>query len=147
MLLCSSSLRFLPWLLSMVAADSYFFPNSTFYPYNAISTACSSAIQASVNCSVDILTYANADTFYPLGNSSYQESLCSASCGSSLATYVQTVQTACAGQPQPFQGLPATYYGNLAWSTWNMTCLQDPQTGQFCIGNSALWRGISYWEC
>jgi hypothetical protein len=131
-----SSLCFLSWLLSMVAADSYFFPNGSFYPYSDIDTECSTAIQASINCSVDLLTYAYADTFYPLGNTTYQESFCNENCGSSLATYVQAVQTACDGQPQPFQGLPATYYGDFAWSTWNLTCLQDPNTGQFCIGNS-----------
>ena len=109
------ALCFLTWLPSTVTADSYFFPNNTFYPYKTVNTACSTALQASVNCSVDLLTYAYADTFYPLGNATYQKSLCSPSCGTALSSYINTVIGACAGQ-QPFEGLPATYYGNFAQS-------------------------------
>jgi hypothetical protein len=129
-----SSLGVASWMVSRAAADGYFFPNSTFYPENPITTACSTAIQAQLNCSTDLMTYAYADSFYPVGNDTYLQGFCVASCSSSLAQYVQNVQTACAGQ-QPFQGLPATYYGDFALSTWNLTCLQDPATGEYCIGN------------
>jgi len=127
------------WLPSIVSAQqsgkSYFFSNGTFYPSTTLSTKCSNAILGTVNCLDDLLTYTYADTFYPLGNATYQKQLCSSTCSSSLAAYVENVTTACANDPQPFDGLPATYYGNWAWSTWNVTCLQDAQTGQYCIGN------------
>jgi hypothetical protein len=133
------ALCFSTWLPSIVTTQgsdtSYFFSNGTFYPSTTLSAACSNAILGEVNCLDDLLTYAHADTFYPLGNATYQQQFCSASCGSSLATYVSNVTSACAGQPEPFDGLPATYYGNWAWSTWNLTCLQDAKTGEYCIGN------------
>lgn len=132
------ALCFLTWLPSIITAQesetSYFFSNGTFYPSTTISTACSSAILGEVNCLDDLLTYTYADTFYPLNNVTYQQQFCNASCGSSLATYVENVASACVGQPEPFDGLPATYYGNWAWSTWNLTCLQDIKSGNYCIG-------------
>lgn len=135
------ALCFLTWLPSTITAQesetSYFFGNGTFYPSTTISTACSSAILGEVSCLDDLLTYTYADAFYPLGNTTYQQQLCNAGCGSSLAEYVENVTSACAGQPEPFDGLPATYYGNWAWSTWNLTCLQDAKSGNYCIGISS----------
>jgi hypothetical protein len=85
---------------------SYFFGNGTFYPSTTISTACSSVILGEVNCLDDILTYTYADAFYPLDNATYQQQFCNASCGSSLATYVENVTSACAGQPEPLMDFP-----------------------------------------
>lgn len=134
---CSPGLILLCTLLPSFAiaqSDSYFFRNGTFYPPATLSTACSNAIQGNVNCLDDLLTFAHADTFYPLGNATYQKQFCNAACGSSLSTYVSNVTKSCAGQQSPFDGLPATYYGNWAWSSWNTTCLQDAKSGNYCIG-------------
>ncbi len=142
---CQSALALLWTLLpSIVIASnsSYFFGNGTFYPSATVSTACSDAILGQVNCLDDLLTYAHADTFYPLANATYQKQFCNATCGSSLSAYVSNVTKSCAGQPTPFDGLPATYYGNWAWSSWNTTCLQDAKTGQYCIGRFSLLEHI-----
>jgi hypothetical protein len=139
---CLALALYFSWWLSSIATaqeseTSYFFGNGTFHPSTTISTACSSAILGEVNCPDDLLTYTYADAFYSVNNATYQQQFCNASCGSSLATYVKNVTSACAGQPEPFHGLPSTYYGNWAWSSWNLTCLQDAKSGNFCIGISS----------
>lgn len=122
-------------IISIVAAqDSYFFPNGTFNPDTNVSTTCASALQAPIDCLTDVMTIATTDTFFPYSNNTYKDTLCNKNCGSALKTYVRRVQGACANDPQPFTGLPATYYGNFAWASWNLTCLQDPTSGKYCIG-------------
>ena len=33
---------------------------------------------------------------------------------------------------QPFDGLPATYFGDVAYATYNLTCLKDTTSGDYC---------------
>lgn len=75
---------------------------------------------------------ATVDYYGPIGNDILQESLCDASCGSSLASYHNEVQQACAGDPEPWDGVPAVWVGDIIWSTYNRTCLKDETTGEFC---------------
>ena len=68
------------------------------------------------------------------GNQTIQNQFCDASCGNDLATYRSTVKQACAGDPEPLPGFPATYWGDSASAAWNQICLKDSQTGAYCVG-------------
>lgn len=61
-----------------------------------------------------------------------QDALCDPRCGVSLANYHSDVSSACASDVQPFDGLPATYFGDVAAATYNLTCLTDSSTGEYC---------------
>jgi hypothetical protein len=100
-----------------------------------ITTQCVNAMEATVQCDDSLNTIAAADYFLPANATDFQ-SVCVKACGSSLATYHQTVVSACAGQPQAWDGFPATYFGDLLWATWNLTCLSDSKTGQSCMCKS-----------
>lgn len=120
-------------LISSALADSYFFPNGTFNPDNNVTASCATALQEPISCLTDVYTVATTDTFYPYSNVTYQSQFCNKTCGAGLKKYVADVGTACA-HDQPFTGLPATYYGTFTYASWNLTCLQDPTSKQYCVG-------------
>ncbi|EEB90340.1 hypothetical protein MPER_11465 [Moniliophthora perniciosa FA553] len=73
-----------------------------------------------------------SDYYGSLGNRTIQDNLCNPSCGQALESYRSSVASACASSPQPFDGLPATYFGDAAEAAWKTFCLQDSFTGQYC---------------
>ncbi|KAH8731852.1 hypothetical protein GQ44DRAFT_735576 [Phaeosphaeriaceae sp. PMI808] len=117
-------------------AESYFF-NFTggLGPDVApISTACNDALVAAIDCDL-FLTFAMSDSYYgPLNNQTLQDGLCRASCGTALTAYTSKVTTACKSDPQPFPGLPATYWGEQAKAVYDLFCLKDAATGKYCTG-------------
>jgi hypothetical protein len=123
-------------LFSFATADSYFF-NFTggLGPDVApISTACNDALVAAIDCDL-FLTFAMSDSYYgPLNNQTLQNGLCKASCGTALTAYTSKVATACKNDPQPFPGLPATYWGEQAKAVYDLFCLKDASTGKYCTG-------------
>ncbi|KAH9206729.1 hypothetical protein DL95DRAFT_347253 [Leptodontidium sp. 2 PMI_412] len=98
----------------------------------ALSTACVNALQSTVQCNSSLVSIAVSDYFYQLDDSDFT-SLCSSTCSSSLAKYHNSGVSSCAGQPQPWSGYPATYFGDVYWSSYNLTCLTDSKTGKSCI--------------
>ena len=44
----------------------------------------------------------------------------------------------CAKDPLPWVGVPANYYGDLIWAQYNLTCVKDPKTNQWCNGLYAI---------
>ncbi|KAA8896313.1 hypothetical protein FN846DRAFT_965309 [Sphaerosporella brunnea] len=124
-------------LFRSAAADSFFFPNRTdlsdLGPDVAnVSSGCVDAMLGAVNCDSTLITFMRTDYYAPIGNSTLQEVLCAPACGTSLSSYIANVSTACANDPQPYPGLPATHFGEWAYSTYNLTCLEDQNTGQYC---------------
>jgi len=126
----------LTFFVSSISADSYFF-NFTggLGPDVApISAACNDALVAAIDCDL-FLTFAMSDSYYgPLNNQTLQDGLCKASCGTALTAYTNNVTTACKNDPQPFPGLPATYWGDQAKAVYDLFCLKDAATGQYCTG-------------
>ena len=55
-------------------------------------------------------------------------------CGTALSKYHGSVTASCAKDPQPWVGVPANYYGDLIWAQYNLTCVKDPKTKQWCNG-------------
>lgn len=98
-----------------------------------LTTPCINAINASINCDSAILPYAFLDYYGPL-NSTVQSSICESACGTSLVSYRKNVLSTCSSLPQIQQGYPVTYLGDLVWNYYNLTCLKDPATGEWCTG-------------
>lgn len=101
---------------------------------NDISSTCSAAINATIACDPYLLALTEADSFGALNDTSLQSSICRVSCGGSLTEYHNKVTTACAQDPQPWNGVPAVWAGDAIWATYNRTCLKDPSTGKWCSG-------------
>ncbi|OOF93376.1 carbohydrate-binding module family 50 protein, partial [Aspergillus carbonarius ITEM 5010] len=98
-----------------------------------ISDACLNALQGTVNCNSSLVNIAAADSFYGIDNDTYA-TLCSEGCSSSLESYHNAVSSACSDQPEAWSGYPATYFGDVYWATYNLSCLADPHTGSSCMG-------------
>ncbi|PKX91129.1 LysM peptidoglycan-binding domain-containing protein [Aspergillus novofumigatus IBT 16806] len=109
-----------------------------------LSAACSNALEATLQCDPYLYTLATIDHFGPLGNDTFQDQLCQSACGTSLTMYHNTVSEQCAKDPQPWDGIPAVWAGDILWATYNRTCLKDPKTGLYCtneIGNIQTMLG------
>ncbi|KAF8537777.1 hypothetical protein BDD12DRAFT_780083 [Trichophaea hybrida] len=117
-----------------VAADSYFFPNTNGLGPQAkqVSPGCQAAIKAPLDCDPYLKTLVKKNCYEPLNNNALEQSVCKPDCGTQLAAYHADVAKACASDSSPFPGLPATYYGDSAYAIYNLTCLTDTRTGDYC---------------
>ncbi|OQE12254.1 hypothetical protein PENVUL_c001G06580 [Penicillium vulpinum] len=97
-----------------------------------LSDACLDALQGTVNCNSSLVNIAAADSFYGIDNETYVF-LCSDGCSSSLKSYHNSVSSACAGQDEAWSGYPATYFGDVYWATYNLSCLAEPTSGSSCM--------------
>ena len=119
----------------LIQPAQYFFNNTDFTnQVSNISTACATAMQASLACDPYLTYVMTSDYWGSLGNDSLQTQFCDATCGEQLTSYISSVQSSCANDPQPVSGYPATYWGQSALSAWSQMCLQDSSTGQYCSG-------------
>ncbi|KAJ5588344.1 hypothetical protein N7537_011022 [Penicillium hordei] len=104
-------------------ADSFFNNTDFTSPTADLSTACATALQASLDCN-PFLTYVMTSNYYTsVGNTTIQDEFCSTACSSDLASYRDDVATSCANDPQPFSGYPATY-----WADWAISAFDHNQT-------------------
>lgn len=131
-----------PSMLDVLSSDSicqYFFNNTDFTNQVAsISSACSTAMQASIACDPYLRDVMTSDYYGPVGTAKDQDSFCSPSCGSGLSTYRSAVLRACSKDPDPLPGLPATYWVDSATAAWTQLCLKDSSTGDYCVGQSGI---------
>ncbi|KAJ7228438.1 LysM domain protein [Mycena pura] len=97
-----------------------------------LSAGCTSALNGAIACDPYWIELTSADLYTPLGSNSTQDSLCSSACGTSLASYHNTVAIACANDPNPWSGIPATWASDAIWATFNRTCLKDPSSNIYC---------------
>lgn len=117
------------------------FPGFQLYTDDFISTLnlpsiCATALTASIYCNNLLSTYTTPQWAGSLGNITLTNSVCDSGCGSSLASYFNTVQSACSGYN--ITGAPPTMLGGYVWQGYNETCLKDPTTGQYCNGKCFL---------
>lgn len=112
---------FEPWLLAN---------SSTPVVAGEISQQCISALEATISCDPYLRTSVLGDSISFLDTATL-DSLCTSTCGTSLAKYHQTVQSACGQGPELWQGTPATLYGDQIWAQYNITCFKDSK-GQYC---------------
>ncbi|ESK89423.1 hypothetical protein Moror_16166 [Moniliophthora roreri MCA 2997] len=118
----------------VLAQDSFFFTNNTLGPTAnpLLSEGCKNAMLASISCDPNVIDIMTSDYYGSLGNQTIQDNLCNPSCGQALESYRSSVASACASDLQPFDGLPATYFGDAAEAAWKTFCLRDSFTGQYC---------------
>ena len=102
-----------------------------------ISDGCVSAMESSVSCNQWIQANAYDDWYGPL-NDTVLDSLCTPQCKPSIKSYRSRVTAACQNDPQPFDGLPPEYFIDVVWASYNLTCLKDPKSGDYCNGKSTL---------
>ncbi|ODM15751.1 hypothetical protein SI65_08985 [Aspergillus cristatus] len=127
----SSLLRFVALVAAPVAAEIQIYKyglNST----ATLSNGCTEALKGALNCDPYLQSLAAIDYYGPVGNNTLQDALCAASCGSSLSEYHDSVHKACANDPQPWDGIPAFWVGDIIWATYNRTCLKDETSGEYC---------------
>lgn len=75
-----------------------------------------------------------SDWYGSLNNVTYQDRLCNQTCGTAFQKYRAKVASTCVNDPEPFQGIPATYWIDAARSAYNTFCLKDSSTGEYCTG-------------
>jgi hypothetical protein len=100
----------------------------------SISDGCTSALTKELNCDPYLFTLSMSDYFGPVGNETFQDQLCDEGCGRALEAYHSSVEQQCAGDIEPWDGIPAVWAGDVLWSTRNRTCLKDPKTNTYCTG-------------
>jgi hypothetical protein len=104
------------------------FPGFQVYSPDFISTlglpaTCQTALTASIYCNSLVSTWTSPAYRGSLDNRTLTISVCDAGCGSSLATYFNTVNSACAGYS--ITGAPPTMLGGYMWEGYNETCLAN----------------------
>lgn len=139
----------------VAVAQLSFFPNNTLIVAGNISTACTTAMNATIDCDPYIMALATLDDYTSVNNDTIQQSVCATKCGAALSKYHKSVASSCAQDPLPWDGTPATYIGDFAWAYYNGSCLKDTATGQWCkgtwqigkdFGTPCSWRKASPWS-
>lgn len=97
-----------------------------------LAPGCIAAMEQKISCNPYLRSMVVADEFGALP-SSIREAVCSVNCSESLEKYHSSVQSACAGSPQPWDGTPAVFYGDQIWAQYNISCFKD-SNGNYCPG-------------
>ena len=121
------------FLVNGINAQFQLFPNGTQSTAN-LSQGCITALNATITCDPYIQQLVATDYYGSLRNATLQDLVCAPACGTSLASYHAHVLAACLTDPQPWQGVPSVWAGDVVWATYNRTCLKDPATGLYCAG-------------
>lgn len=124
----------LSFLVGASLANLQLFPDGL-VPENIVSNVCKAAIISTVTtCPSTYVLYPVREFGGPFENTTSQEAFCSAGCTSALAKYRTAVTSACAKDPQPWQGIPADFSGDRMAAYQKRMCLKDPSNGEYCIG-------------
>lgn len=93
-----------------------------------LSKGCVDALQSNMRCDPYLQKIVSTDTYSYL-DPSLLDTLCTADCGHSLASYHASVKLSCVNDPLPWPGTPPELYGDQIWAAYNMTCLKDTSNG------------------
>ncbi|KAI1497268.1 hypothetical protein F5X99DRAFT_423685 [Biscogniauxia marginata] len=83
-----------------------------------------------VDCDPYLQIQAQADEYS--SDNVMQQYVYTEACSSSLRSYISSVGSNCGDQPLPWEGMTHSYFGKVLQTTYNMTCLKDPVTGDYC---------------
>ncbi|KAL8694818.1 MAG: hypothetical protein Q9218_000577 [Villophora microphyllina] len=125
-------IRHLLLLVSVVLADVQLYPNNTLITTNTISSACHDAMNANIACDPYLVSLATNNYYGTLGDTALQNSVCASNCGTALSNYHNAIHQACGQDEEPWIGVPANYFGDLVWAQYNLTCIKDPATSEWC---------------
>ncbi|KAJ1323424.1 peptidoglycan DL-endopeptidase LytF [Microdochium nivale] len=130
-----------------LAADKsfFFFANQSDSMFAGISSQCNLALSQPIpECPQELLNLLGSSEFYTLQNTTIMNILCRQPCAPALSNYRTTVLSACANDPQPRAGFPATYWVDAVTSVRTQACLKDTASGKYCtdflgqtLGNAA----------
>jgi hypothetical protein len=101
-------------------------------------SSCYNALTTKVSCDTYMQAWTVPTWHGSLASDELTQSVCSASCGKSLATYHANVERACPSNLYNISGIPLTMRGGSVWQGYNETCLRNPTTNAICNGASAF---------
>ncbi|KAK3896852.1 pectin lyase fold/virulence factor, partial [Staphylotrichum tortipilum] len=97
----------------------------------ALPSVCTSALTQPIHCHAHTKTFvALKDLPVSLGDPSLTDAICDPSCGDSLKTWSDRVTLACEGHT--ISDMPPALRGSRVWAGYNVTCLRDPSSGEYC---------------
>ncbi|RYP37881.1 hypothetical protein DL767_002753 [Monosporascus sp. MG133] len=120
--------------LALAAEQSFFFfTNQTDTLFDGISAQCSLALSSPIpECPQELLNLLGGSQFYTVQNETIMDILCREPCPPAFETYRANVGEACANDPQPRDGYPATYWVDAVSSVRSQMCLKDSASGRYC---------------
>ncbi|RYP77182.1 hypothetical protein DL770_007102 [Monosporascus sp. CRB-9-2] len=96
----------------------FFFTNQTDTLFDGISAQCNLALSSPIpECPQELLNLLGGSQFYTVQNKTIMDILCREPCPPAFETYRANVGEACANDPQPRDGYPATYWVDAVSST------------------------------
>jgi hypothetical protein len=95
-----------------------------------LSQECITAMEETITCDPFLRSQVMTDEFTYL-TPSVRDVICTTSCGQSLSSYHDTVESACSSSPQPWDNTPATFYGDQLWAQYNISCFKNT-AGDYC---------------
>ena len=117
--------------MTLAAAQMNFFAASGDVGFdNPVSSACSTALNSTLQCESRWAMYPNNDYAGPF-NKTELDGFCSTTCISSLVAYRSKVITSCKNDV-PFQDIPASFVAERMLAYRNRTCLKDKASGDYC---------------
>lgn len=130
-------LWFLSGLLAIVPAQMNFFSASGDVAFdNPVSSACSSALNSTLECDSRWTNYPNNDFAGPF-NTTELDGFCSPICTLSLISYRSSILDSCKNE-QPFQDIPASFVSDRMIAYQNRTCLREKPDGDYCNGKQVF---------
>lgn len=128
-------------LLSPALGQTLLFNGAQVALFDGASTACLNAFNTSLACAstVQLLSY---DLTYLAWSAGNLTSLCTPSCLSSLRTLESAVASTCGSYSFAFNNAETTAVQvvDLFIYKYNMSCLADIPTGQFCLVEEQTWN-------
>lgn len=123
--------------LALAMAQMNFFAASGEVAFdNPVSSACSTALNSTLQCESRWTMYPNNDFAGPF-NTTELDGFCAPMCTSSLAAYSSHIETSCKND-RPFEDIHASFVAERMIAYQNRTCLKDKTTGDYCNGEQIL---------
>lgn len=96
--------------------------------------ACEDAMYQLVRCADSAKWLQRTRYATLLANKTMVAEICDLECRNSLRYNMASVESACQSKPDLAPGVPLKGMFQSIGDKWNLTCLLDPQTGEFCNG-------------
>jgi len=119
--------------LAAQAVDPYQLYKETDFEFSDLTKTCQSALLVTINCDEYTKAWTGPEYHGAVGDSTLTNLVCAPACAKSLASWVRSVDSSCAGSTFG-DGSPPAMLGNYIWYGWNETCQKDPSTGKYCNG-------------
>lgn len=117
---------------SMTDAQLNLYPTDLVPSPTNLTAGCISAINATINCNASMVPLALSDHYGAFGSKTAQDNICASTCATSLSGWRTNVVSKCGAGSMLSAGYPVTYMGDLVGAYYNLTCLRDASTGQYC---------------